>query len=202
MYKKKYNFAMMATYLRIILSPIIGYFILLNTAQGYYIAFCLFIPTALTDWLDGYLSRKLNEESQLGKLMDPLADKILIQICIFALSYNHIVSPVILIILLIRNSFISGLRTTAASNQVIISSRPLGKLKTSLQMISIPLLLIYQYLDISINTELIFNRFAQLSFIHSPVFFNIAHALLWASSILSIISGLEYSWRYFKQKLK
>lgn len=200
MYKKKYNFAMIATYLRIILSPVIGYFILLNTAQGYCVAFLLFIPTALTDWLDGYLSRKFDEESQLGKLMDPIADKILVQICIFSLSYNHVISPIILIILLIRNSFISGLRAIAASNQIIISARPLGKLKTGLQMVSIPSLLIYQYLDINRNEDLIFNWLTHIPFIQTSIFFNTAYSLLWISSILSIISGLEYSWRYFQQK--
>lgn len=191
---------MMTTYLRIILSPVVGYFILLNTTQGYCIAFFIFIPTALTDWLDGYLSRKLKEESKLGKLMDPIADKILVQVCIFALSYNHVISPIILIILLMRNSFISGLRAIAASNQIIISARPLGKLKTGLQMVSIPSLLIYQYLNMDAGESIISGWFSYIPFIQTSIFFDITYFLLWMASILSIISGIEYSWRYFVRK--
>lgn len=191
---------MMVTYLRIILSPIVGYFIFLNTAQGYLIAFLLFIPTALTDWLDGYLSRKLKIESKLGKLMDPIADKVLIQICVFALSYNHIISPVILIILLMRNSFISGLRAIAASNQVIILARPLGKLKTGLQMISIPSLLLYQYVSTKADQGLVCDLSSKLVLLNTSTFFTIAYGLLWGSVLLSIISGVEYSWRYFHHK--
>ncbi len=191
---------MMATYLRIILSPLIGYFILLNTAQGYQIAFFLFIPTALTDWLDGYLSRKFNEESQLGKLMDPLADKVLMQVCIFALTYNHLISPAILIVLLMRNALIAGLRSVAASNQIIIFARPLGKLKTALQMVSVPLLLASQYLDISTGKGWMYNALTHIPLLSTSLFFPLGYALLWIASILSVASGLEYSYRYFRQK--
>lgn len=137
----------------------------------------------MTDWADGYAARKLNVESNMGKFMDPIADKILVLGAILMLLDMNRVDPVMVFLFLARDIFIGGLRSVAAANQVIISAKPFGKWKTALQMIGIPCLLVYDR-------------------IFKIPLGDVGYYLLWLSVALSLISGAEYTIGYYKNAPK
>lgn len=108
------------------------------------LVFCLFVFAGLTDWFDGYLARKLNQVSNLGKLMDALADKIIllgmfIALLVFELLPTWALALVLLIV--VRELLITGMRMVAASSGIILAAELSGKHKTVFQIISIAVLL-------------------------------------------------------------
>ena len=108
------------------------------------LVFCLFVFAGLTDWFDGYLARKLNQVSNLGKLMDALADKIIIlgmfiALLVFDLLPTWVLALVLLIV--VRELLITGMRMVAASNGIVLAAELSGKHKTVFQIISIAVLL-------------------------------------------------------------
>ena len=133
------NFIMILTYSRIVFGPLI--FVLSVFYQMYFISFVIFILCSFTDFLDGYLARKFNYESSLGKLLDPIADKILL--CSTVLAIILITSDYFVgfmgMIILIREFWVSGLREFTAINQIQATSEVtyLAKIKTTLQFIAI-----------------------------------------------------------------
>lgn len=139
----------------------------------------IFILASLTDWADGYLARKWKVESNMGRFMDPIADKILVLGAILMLLVMDRVDPIMVFLFLARDIFIGGLRSVAAANTIIISAKPFGKWKTGFQMCAIPCLLIYDPLfGIPIS--------------------DIGYWGLWVSVALSLISGAEYTWGYYR----
>ena len=108
------------------------------------LVFCLFVFAGLTDWFDGYLARKLNQVSNLGKLMDALADKIImlgmfIALLVFDLLPTWALALVLLIV--VRELLITGMRMVAASSGIVLAAELSGKHKTVFQIISIAVLL-------------------------------------------------------------
>lgn len=138
-----------------------------------WIASALFIAASITDWFDGYFARKFKAISNLGKFMDPIADKILVATVLILLLPSGRVDPIVVILLLVRDILIGGIRSVAAADNVIIDAKATGKWKTAVQMAAIPLLLI-----------------------HTPVlgfpFAETGRVLLWLSAVLSLISGYQY----------
>lgn len=176
-FKKKLPMA--ATSVRFLVSPFIFAALLADTTSGPWIATGLFIVGSLTDWLDGYWARKFNAESNLGKFMDPIADKILVLSALIVLLHEHRIDPITPALLLARDIFIGGLRAVAAADGVVIAAKPTGKWKTGLQMVAIPCL----FLDLQISGV----------DLHSVGLWG-----LWVSVGLSLISGFEYSFGYFR----
>jgi CDP-diacylglycerol--glycerol-3-phosphate 3-phosphatidyltransferase len=133
------------TWARIAAIPLlVGVFYLpLSAEHRNLIAASMFVLFALTDWLDGYLARKLNQTSAFGAFLDPVADKILICASLLVLLELDRVGSVIALIIIGREIAISALRewmaTIGASRSVAVSM--LGKLKTVAQMVAIPFLL-------------------------------------------------------------
>lgn len=158
---------------RIIAVPI---FIIVLMNGYFYTASIIFIAASITDFLDGYIARKQNLVTNFGKIMDPLADKILVMSALICLVEIGQVYGWMVIIILAREFTVTGLRTVAAAQGVVIAAGMTGKIKTVLQMIAIPLLLLqnwpFEYLGI-------------------PV----ANIMLWASVIMTIISGFEYVYK-------
>ncbi len=108
-----------------------------------YIAFLLFVVASLTDWLDGYLARKHNLVTDFGKLMDPLADKILvISAMVIFVSLGWLPSWMSIVVIA-REFLISGIRTLAATQGEVIPAGNLGKYKTTTQMIVIIIMLFF-----------------------------------------------------------
>lgn len=170
---------MYVTYSRMLASPIVMGVAFIQWRWSGWTCAILFILASLTDWLDGYLARKYKSESAMGKFMDPIADKILVLGPLLALLYFDRIDPLMTFLFLGRDIFIGGLRSVAAANQVIIAAKPFGKWKTGLQMTGIPCLLVND------------NLFGLLPL---P---QIGYWCLWMSVILSLISGIEYTYGYF-----
>lgn len=112
-----------------------------NLAQT--IATTLFVLAALTDWLDGYLARRWGQQTSLGALLDPVADKFLVATCVILLVELGRLSPMIAIIIVGREIAVSALREWMASlgKSKVVAVASIGKLKTAAQMIGIPFLL-------------------------------------------------------------
>ncbi len=143
----------------------------------------LFVLASLTDFLDGWLARRMGLVSDWGKIFDPVADKVLVTSILVALIPIGMINPYLVIILLARDTFVGGLRSLAAARQLIIDAKPAGKWKTAIQMIAIPALIVGQ------NFEGI------------PVLV-IGQTVLWLSVLLSLVSGIEYAYFYHKASKK
>ena len=142
--------------------------------MGYNIpAAIIFILASFTDFLDGYLARKHNLVSNFGKIMDPLADKLLVISALVCMVELGIVAGWMVIVILAREFTVTGLRTVAAAQGIVIAAGMTGKIKTVLQMIAVPLLLLenWPFYMIGLPVDQIF---------------------LWASVIMTIVSGTEY----------
>lgn len=130
---------MLLTYLRIFFGPLI--FVLSVFFEMYLFSLVIFIVCSVSDFLDGYLARKFNLESPLGKLLDPIADKILLCSTILAiiLITNDYFIGLMGVIILMREFWVSGLREYTAINHIQNASDVsfLAKVKTTLQFISI-----------------------------------------------------------------
>lgn len=143
------NLPILLTWLRIVLIPlVVGVFYLptnwLSLTEQNMIATAIFVAAALTDWLDGWLARRLNQTSRFGAFLDPVADKLMVTAALLVLlSPLHRVNAAIALIIIGREITISALREwmaqIGASKSVAVNS--LGKIKTILQMVAIPMLL-------------------------------------------------------------
>ena len=143
---------------------------------GYNIAaFVLFIAASFTDMLDGKIARKYNLVTNFGKIMDPLADKILVYSAFCLMVADGTVQGWKLIVILAREFTNAGMRTVAASDGIVIAAGMSGKIKTVLQMIAVPLLILGD-------------------FPHEYVPYA-ANVFLWASLIMTVYSGIEYIWQ-------
>ena len=150
--------------------------------MGYYLpALILFILASLTDMLDGQIARKYNLVTNFGKIMDPLADKILVYSAFCLMVGDGIIPAWILIIILAREFLIAGMRTVAASDGIVIAADMSGKIKTVLQMIAVPLLIFYKAVPQS----------PQIAQYEHYVYLT-AMGFLYASLFMTVYSGIEY----------
>ena len=167
---------MLLTYSRILFGPLI--FIISVFFEMYFASLVIFIVCSFSDFLDGYLARKFNHESSLGKLLDPIADKILICSTILAiiLITNDNFIGLMGMIILIREFWVSGLREYTAVNNIQSASDVsfLAKIKTTLQFIAVALYLFSFSYSLSLGI-----------FVSSFVLF--------LSLLVSIKTGMTYS---------
>jgi cardiolipin synthase len=167
---------------RIILVP---FFVLAFYLPGFYgdlTAFALFVIASFTDFLDGMLARMLGEESKLGELLDPIADKIIVATALILLVMDGTIrhyEVIAAIIILTREILISGLREFLAKGQIKLPVSNLAKLKTFLQMVAISLLLTGETGNKILNFQ---DYNAQ----------TIGIILLWLSAFLTLYTGYEY----------
>ena len=138
------NLANKLTFIRIFLVVPFVVSLLLQTTASYIIALLLFVAAALTDFFDGLVARRRGEISDTGKFLDPLADKILISSAlIIFLQIEKIGIPSWMVVIIIMREFIiSGLRTYTASKGRIIATTEAGKVKTTSQILAVVLTLI------------------------------------------------------------
>ena len=167
---------------RIIIVPI---FVLTFFIPGFFgdlIPFFLFILASFTDYLDGLLARLFKEESKLGELLDPIADKILVATALILLVMNGTIKNyevIAAIIILTREILVSGLREFLAQGKVSMEVTGLTKLKTILQMFAIAILLTGESGNKLINFQ---DYNAQ----------TIGIIFLWLSAALTLFTGYEY----------
>ena len=110
--------------------------------SGYVLAIIIFLVAAFTDILDGQLARRRNQVSTLGKFLDPIADKLLISAALIVLVEKHLAPSWAVVIILGREFIVTGLRSVAATEGIVIQARNLGKLKMWAQCVAIVALLV------------------------------------------------------------
>ncbi len=155
------------------------------------LAFWLFIASAIGDWLDGYLARRQNLVSIFGKFMDALTDKVLVLGIMVALVEQQVIQVVLVLIVIVREFMISGMRMMAASKGVVVSAERGGKLKTVIQLIAIGVLLFVPVIhqDIMPLTHWPLASFAEVLNHLGVVLFIVATAL-------TVSSGVSYALKY------
>lgn len=199
---KKEHIPNYLTIFRILLVPIIIVLLLVNSPSLYtlklwganfitinettFAATMFFLIACITDWLDGYLSRKYKWESKFGKFWDPLADKILVNSVLFCLAspQRNLIPIWIPIIILIRDILIDGFRMNMKNNNVVIPANIYGKIKTTCLMLAIIYVL----------------------FLGNPIYnvgnlyyWLIQNMLMYASMALSITSGIIYVYAWINK---
>jgi len=112
---------------------------------AHFVAALLFILAAGTDWLDGYYARKHNLVTNLGKFLDPLADKLLVSSALILLVEMNMAPAWVVILIISREFAVTGLRLVAAGESIVLAASSMGKLKTATQMIAIAVLLLHNY---------------------------------------------------------
>jgi CDP-diacylglycerol--glycerol-3-phosphate 3-phosphatidyltransferase len=132
----------------------------------------------MTDWLDGYLARKNNEVTTLGKFLDPLADKLLIVTALIMLISLDRAQAWIVALIVGREIAVTGLRSIAMAEGLVLQASPMGKTKTVAQICAIvPLLIHYRFYGVD--------------------FQKIGTVLLWVALILTLWSGVDYVRKFF-----
>jgi len=167
---------------RIILVPVFVISFYLPGLLGDLIPFFIFLLASFTDFLDGVLARLFEEESKLGELLDPIADKIIVAAALVLLVMNQTIQNyevIAAIIILTREILISGLREFLAKSQISMPVTGLAKFKTFIQMFAIALLLTGESGNKIINFQ-DYNA-------HS-----IGIILLWMSAVLTLYTGYDY----------
>ena len=178
-----WNLPNILTLLRIALIPVMAVLLLSPSKEAGFWAAAVFAVASATDWLDGYLARRMGIVTIFGKFLDPIADKLMVMAAlIMILPYGRVPAWMVLVILG-REIIITGLRGIASSEGIVISASDLGKFKTIFQIVAIlGLLLHYDY--------------HWLFGIDHPLFYvnmhNVGMFYLWIATVITIWSGVDY----------
>ncbi len=175
------------TLVRVFLAPLFVFLFLIDDVHARLIALIVFILAACTDLVDGWLARKYSITTGFGKFMDPLADKILISsalIAFIALGYAKLwmVLPII-----VRDFFITGLRSLAAYKGVLIVTTGFAKVKTFLQMTAIGVILAF----INLKTFLPVWG-ADWEIFVDPTVITVFDVMLFVTMVVTVLTGLDY----------
>lgn len=172
------------TLTRIILAFACMYFVMRNTLASVVIAFFIFLLASLTDFFDGFFARRNQRISDLGKILDPLADKVLIIGVFLSFLQLGIISAWMVAVIMIREFLITGIRFLALSKGVVLEAKSVGKHKMVSQILAI----------IFIFLVIIFNK----SFPHSQISLWMTNyllpAVMWYVVFVTIYSGGYYLW--------
>lgn len=175
------------TSIRIILVPVVLLFIWLNTPVMRLWSWIFYTVATVTDFFDGYLARKSGTVSVSGKLLDPLADKFIVNLTLVLLVSMQEISAWPVIIILAREFYIFGIRSLAMEHDLVIAADIWGKTKTMLQMFALPFFMINQ------KTLL-----ALVNIDWDPS--GVGYFLIWSSIVFSLISAFTYT-RDVKRKI-
>ncbi len=175
------------TLMRILLIPVICALLLLQSDSARWLAFFLFALAAITDFFDGYLARKMNLISPLGRMLDPIADKLLVGAIIIAFAYEgsfDMFSIWAALIIMIREIGVSGLREFLGAEQITVHVTNVAKYKTTVQLLALGLIILAPLV---------------------PILFYPSQILLWLAAVLTLISGYQYfagAWPHLKETKK
>ncbi len=170
------NLANKITFARIFIIPFFILSLLGDFPYSQYIAAFIFILAASTDSMDGYIARKRNEITNLGKFLDPLADKLLITSALVILVEMGQISSIVAIIIISREFIVTGFRVIAASKGVVIAASWLGKIKTIVQIVSIVAVLLDNF------------PFSLIGFPFDTI-------SLYIATVITILSGIDYIYK-------
>lgn len=144
------------------------------------IGFALFVLAAITDYLDGFLARRWEVQTSFGKLMDPLADKILVTSVLIMLIPMGRLSALVAFLILARELVITGLRGVAAASGLVIAASKLGKWKTFIQIVALATLMF------------------PLGILPIANLHEIGRFILYVALTLTLISGADYVLKFYK----
>ena len=156
---------------RVVLVP---FFIIAYMQEHYTAALIIFVVASLTDMLDGKIARARNLVTNFGKIMDPLADKVLVYSALCLFIESDIIKAWMLIIILAREFAVAGMRTVAAAEGRVLAAGMSGKIKTVLQMVAVPCIIL------------------ALAVPQYPIIMTIGYWIFIASLVMTIYSGAEY----------
>ncbi len=178
----KKNLGFLMTTLRVVMAPLVM-LILIDPNDPFYRVFCttLLCFASATDWFDGYFARKYNGVTNFGKFYDPAADKIIVLVAFVILLALERINPLLVFLFLSRDFVIGAVRQAAASENVVLMARPLGKVKAAVQMVALPFL--------------VFGR----DVLGLPTM-KMATIALWVALALSLLSAFEYVSSYLKKE--
>jgi len=184
-----FNLPNMLTFARIACIPILVLTLLKDTPAMSLIAALIFSLASITDWLDGYLARRLDLVTVMGKFLDPLADKLIVMAALIMMIPLDRVPAWAVFLLIAREVIVTGLRSVASSEGIVIAASNLGKYKTIFQMVAIIVLLLhYDYcwffgLDIPLLCA---------------DFHNVGLFFFYVSLVLTLWSGMDYLVKFFR----
>lgn len=191
------NLANIITLSRIALIPLFLFILLTRMPGGELWAAAVFVLGAVTDGVDGYVARRWNQVTVFGKLIDPLADKLLVAAALVALVELGALSTWVVLAILAREFAVTGLRAVAAADGVVVAAGRMGKLKTVLQIVAVVCALVARSRSLPVLGPL-------LPWLH-PLLKQLATVLLpWALTLavaVTLYSGAEYGWRYLRAAL-
>ncbi len=176
----KLNLPNKITLIRIFLLPLIVVLLISPSRLSSFFAVIIFGLASFTDWLDGHIARSTGQITTLGKLLDPIADKLLIVAALIPLVALGRAPAWIVVILICREFAVSGLRIIGMSQKLVIPASTTGKYKMIAQIVAI-ILLILNYRILFID------------------FFTLGTIALWIALILSVISGVDYFMKFWYQ---
>ena len=171
------------TIARMIIAVVFMIFVLIPTIWAKVIALVLFVAGAISDLIDGKWARKQKIVTDLGAFLDPLADKMLVNLAFLALVAMGVIPIWIFAIILVRDFAVDGMRMMAARNGITIAASFYGKLKTTLQLTALIIILLNLVVNINLFT----------------ILGNIA---LYAALILTVFSGADYLTKGWKKLIK
>ena len=154
-----------------------------STRWHYSLAFVFFILACASDWVDGYLARKLNQTSIFGKLWDPIADKILVTAAWVMFVAAHTMPAWMAVVLLSRDFAVNGLRMTAAQQNLVLSAETGGKIKTIIHLVTIGAVCFHQALGHDFKMQWIVSYWVWVED--------------WILFPLSVVSSVWSAWSYF-----
>ena len=177
------------TLFRIFVTPLFFlFFFYFPTKVFSLLASLLFALASLTDFLDGYIARRWNLETSLGKFLDPLADKLLVAVALIMLIPLDRVSSWMVAVIIGREILVTGLRVVAVTEGLVISASRLGKYKTVLQILSVICLLIHYEYQLNIQSSSFLINFHEMGL-----------GLLWIAMFVTVWSGIDYFRKFFRQ---
>jgi CDP-diacylglycerol--glycerol-3-phosphate 3-phosphatidyltransferase len=194
-YRELLTAANIVTTIRIVLIPVFVFLLLAPWPQWApdpllaqlvkpWVAAGVFVLLALTDGLDGYLARSRNEITNLGKFLDPLADKILVTAALLALIELNALPAWVALIIIGRDFLVSGLRMVASAERQVIAASPIGKAKTVFQIIAVLLFIVK-------DTAFIARIDPNLALLANLA----AWSIMFVALVLTLLSLIDYFWK-------
>jgi len=160
---------------RIFLVPLLVVFLISSSKINSIIATVIFLAASISDWLDGHIARKTRQITTLGKLLDPLADKLLISAAFISLVQTGRIPAWMVVVIVCRELAITGLRGIAASREQVVASSWWGKYKMAFQILAVVLLIL-----------------------EAPL----AMVAAWIALALTVVSGIDYAAKFIGGNLE
>jgi CDP-diacylglycerol---glycerol-3-phosphate 3-phosphatidyltransferase len=167
---------------RICLVPLVVGFLISAESIHALVAAFLFGAAALTDWLDGLIARRRRQVTVLGKLLDPVADKLLVAAALISLVQVGRVEAWMVVVIIGREFAITGLRGVSAAQGMVVEASDLGKYKTFAQYLAVTLLILEKNVPVGLEAEYVY----------------LSRGMLWAALTLTVVSGIDYFVRFLR----